>query len=88
MDLTERIFQELTEIRKAQEETKEVAVRLETILIPTPGQPSVIDELNDRVGKLERLKYWAMGAIAVLSGFWEFLTHNLGMFLHRPPQIK
>lgn len=95
MDLTQQIFNELQEIRKAAQETKEDVVAVKTILIPTPGQPSVIDnlksdqkELEDRISSLENLKWWAAGAFAIISTVWEFIAHNFASMFHKGSPIK
>ena len=40
---------------------------VETLLTPNKGQPSRLDDLEERVSSLEKAKAWAMGAFAVVS---------------------
>lgn len=55
----------LTEIREMRNDLGAVQrgqVRLETLLTPTAGQPSRLDDFNERLHSLESARNWVLGA--------------------------
>ena len=51
-------------------EILEKTTRIEAAIWPSPGQPSTLDKLSERVSTLETAKAWAIGAFAVLSSLF------------------
>ena len=70
------IMRELGEMRNlmslGQIDTSQRLARLESILTPNPGQPSLLQDHEERLRSVEKFRYWLAGIVSFISVAWEY----------------
>jgi len=75
--MSDQILDELRAIRENQQEHLRELTEIRTVLLPPNTKPP-LEELDERVGKLESFRWMLMGGVIALEGVYHVLAGKMG----------